>query len=59
MASNVTFSNLTPEEFLELAEDLIHQDQEYLEDFNAAIDQLQKRKEEFQAEHPAFGACYS
>ena len=59
MASNVTFSNLTPEEFLELAEDLIHQDQEYLEDFNAAIDQLQKGKEEFQAEHPAFGACYS
>jgi hypothetical protein len=59
LASNVTFSNLTTEELLELAEDLIHQDQEYLEDFNAAIDQLQKRKKEFQAEHPAFGSRYS
>jgi hypothetical protein len=55
----VTFSNLTTEELLELAEDLIYQDQEYLEDFNAAIDQLQKRKEEFQAEHPPFGSRYS
>jgi hypothetical protein len=34
-------------------------DQEYLKDFNAAIDQLQKKKEEFQAEHPPFGSRYS
>ena len=45
----------TTEELLNRAEDLIRQNQEYLEDFNAALDQLLKRKAEFQAEHPAFG----
>jgi len=49
----------TTEELLKRAQDLIHLDQDYLKDFNAAIDQLQKRKEEFQAEHPPFGSRYS
>ena len=57
--SKVTFSNPTTEELLKRAEDLIHQDQEYLKDFSAALDQLQKRQEEFHAEHPAFGSRYS
>ena len=51
----MTFSNPTTEELLKRAEDLMRQNQEYLEDFNAALDQLLKRKAEFQAEHPAFG----
>jgi len=41
--------------WIDHSEDLIRQNQEYLEDFNAALDQLLKRKAEFQAEHPAFG----
>ena len=45
----------TTQELLKRAQDLIHLDQDYLKDFNAAIDQLQKKKEEFQAEHPPFG----
>jgi hypothetical protein len=40
-------STPTTEELLKRAKDLIHQDQEYLKDFNAAIDQLQKRLAEF------------
>jgi len=59
LASKVTFSNPTTEELLKRAEDLIHQDQEYLKDFSAALDHLQKRQEEFHAEHPAFGSRYS
>ena len=59
LASNVTLSGPTTEELLKCADDLIHQDREYLADFSAAIDQLQKRKEEFQAEHPPFGSRYS
>ena len=59
LASNVTFSGPTTEELLKRTDDLIHQDREYLADFSAAIDQLQKRKEEFQAEHPPFGSRYS
>jgi hypothetical protein len=59
LASNVTFSNPTTQELLKRAEDLIQQDQEYLENFNAAIDALQKRQAEFQAEHPPFGSRYS
>ena len=42
-------SDLTTEELLKRAEDLMRQDWAYLEDFNAALDQLQKRQEEFQA----------
>jgi len=49
----------TTQELLKRAQDLIHLDRDYLKDFNAAIDQLQKRKEEFQAEHPPFGSRYS
>jgi len=52
-------STPTTEEFLQRAEDLIHQDQEYLKDFNAAIDELQKRQVELQAEHPPWGSRYS
>ena len=52
-------STPTTEELLKRAKDLIRQDQEYLKDFNAAIDQLQKKKEEFQAEHVPFGTRYS
>src|SRR6266550_7317730 len=55
LALTVTFSNPTTEELLKRAEDLIRQNQEYLEDFSAALDHLQKRQEEFHAEHPAFG----
>jgi hypothetical protein len=50
----VTFSNLTTEELLKQIEDLMRQDQAYLEHFNATIDRLQKRQDEFRAEHPAF-----
>src|SRR6266566_3569232 len=49
------FNNPTTEELLKRAEDVIHQDLEYLKDFNAAVGQLQKRQEEFQAGHPPFG----
>ena len=49
----------TTEELLKHAEDLMRQDWAYLEDFNAALDQLQKKQEEFQAEHPPFGSRYS
>ena len=48
-------SDLTTEELLKRAEDLMHEDREYLEDFNAAVDTLQKKQAEFQAEHPPFG----
>jgi hypothetical protein len=53
----VTFSNPTTQELLKHAEDMMREDQEFLKDFNAAINQLQKRQAEFQAEHPAFGRC--
>jgi hypothetical protein len=36
-------STPTTEELLKRAKDLIRKDQEYLKDFNAAIDQLQKK----------------
>jgi len=49
----------TTEQLLKLAEELIHQDQEFLKDFNAAVDQLQKKQEKFQTEHPPFGSRYS
>jgi len=52
-------STPTTEELLQRAEDLIHQDQEYLKDFNAAIDELQKMQAELQAEHPPWGSRYS
>jgi len=51
----VSSSDLTTEELLKRAEDVMRQNQEYLEDFNATIDRLQQRQAEFQAEHPAFG----
>jgi hypothetical protein len=51
----VTFSNLTTQELLKHAEDIMREDREYLKEFNAAVDALQKKHEEFQIEHPAFG----
>jgi hypothetical protein len=54
LASNVTSSHPTTEELLKRIEDLMRQDQAYLEQFNATIDRLQKRQDEFRAEHPAF-----
>ncbi len=55
LASTVTLNNLTTQELLKHAEDMMREDWEFLKDFNAAVDQLLKKKEEFQAEHPAFG----
>jgi len=49
----------TTEELLKRAADVIRQSGEYLEDFNAAVEQLQKAREEFQADHPHFGTRYS
>jgi len=51
----VTSSHPTTEELLKHAEDMMREDWEFLKDFNAAVDALQKRQAEFQAEHPAFG----
>jgi len=51
----VRSSTPTTEELLNRAKDLIRQNREYLEHFNAVIDQLHKREEEFQAEHPPGG----
>jgi len=45
----------TTEELLERAEDMMRQDWAYLKDFNAALDQLQKKQEKFEAENPGFG----
>ena len=59
LALTVTFSNTTTEELLKRAEDLIRQNQEYLEDFISAMNQLLKRQAEFQAEHPSWGSRYS
>ena len=52
-------STPTTEQRLTRAADLIRQSGEYLEDFNAAVDTLQKKQAEFQAEHPPFGSRYS
>jgi hypothetical protein len=45
-------STPTTEELLKRAKDLIRESGEYLENFNAAVDQLQKAQAEFRAEHP-------
>ena len=55
----MTFSNLTTKELVDLADDVMRRDQEYLKNFNAAVDALQKMQEKFQAEHPPFGDRYS
>ena len=55
LASTVTLNNLTTQELLKHAEDMMREDQEFLKDFNAAVDQLQKKQEKFQTEHHAFG----
>ena len=55
LASTVTLNNLTTQELLKHAEDMMREDQEFLKDFIAAVDQLLKRQEQFQTEHPAFG----
>ena len=47
LASTVTLNNLTTQELLKHAEDMMHEDREYLKDFNAAVDMLQKKQEEF------------
>jgi len=51
----VTFSTPTTKELLKRVEDMMREDWEFLKDFNAAVDQLQKKQEKFQTEHPAFG----
>ena len=51
----MTLNNLTTQELLKHAEDMMREDQEFLKDFIAAVDQLLKRQEQFQTEHPAFG----
>jgi len=53
------FQHSATEELLNRAKDLIRQNRAYLEHFNAVIDQLHKREEEFQAEHPPWGTRYS
>jgi hypothetical protein len=55
----VTVTDPTTEELLKRAQDLIHQDEDYLEGFNAAIDQLLKMQEQFRTEHPRSGDRYS
>ena len=59
LASTVTLNNLTTQELLKHAEDMMREDQEFLKDFIAAVDQLLKRQEQFQTEHPAWGSRYS
>ena len=59
LACAVPSHSPTTEELLKRAEDLMRQDWAYLKDFNAALDQLQKKQEEFQAEHLPFGSRYS
>jgi len=51
--------NPITEELLKRAQDMIHEDQDYLKDFNAAVNQLRKRQAEFEAEHPGFRDRYS
>jgi hypothetical protein len=46
----VTLNNLTVQELLKHANDMMREDREFLKDFNAAVDQLQKKQAEFQAE---------
>jgi len=55
LASTVTLNNLTTQELLKHAEDMMREDQEFLKDFIAAVDQLLKRQEQFQTEHPLGG----
>ena len=52
-------STPTTEELLKRAEDMMREDWEFLKDFIAAVDQLLKRQEQFQTEHPARGSRYS
>jgi hypothetical protein len=59
LARTVPSTSPTTEQLLKRAEDVMRQDQEYLEDFNAAIDRLQQRQAEFQAEHPTWGTRYA
>jgi hypothetical protein len=55
----VPSNSATTEELLKRAEDVMRHSWEYLEDFNAVLDQLQKRQAEFPAEHPPFASRYS
>ena len=48
-------STPTTKELLKRVEDMMREDWEFLKDFNAAVDQFQKKQEKFQTEHPAFG----
>jgi len=47
--------SLTTQELLDLSEDIMREDREYLKNFDDAVDALYKRQAEFQREHPAFG----
>ncbi len=44
LASTVTLNNLTTQELLKRVEDMMREDWEFLKDFNAAVDQLQKKQ---------------
>ncbi len=55
LASAVSSHSPTTEQLLKRVEDMMREDWEFLKDFNAAVDQLQKKQEKFQTEHPAFG----
>ena len=59
LAGSVPSSRPTTEQLLKRAADLMRQYREYLENFNAAVDQLLKLQAEFKAEHPPFGSRYS
>ena len=59
LARRVPSSRPTTEQLLKRAADLMRQYREYLENFNAAVDQLLKLQAEFKAEHPPFGSRYS
>ncbi len=59
LASAVPSHSPTTEELLKRAEEMMRQDWAYLENLNAALDQLQKTQEKFEAEHPPFGSRYS
>ena len=55
LAGSVPSSRPTTEQLLKRAADLMRQYREYLENFNAAVDQLLKLQAEFKAEHPPSG----
>ena len=51
--------NPTTEELLKRAQDMIHEDQDYLKGFQRCRKPTPKRQAEFEAEHPGFRDRYS